>query len=102
MPGINKILSFAKILGLQVDNNHIDALMEEHSPKLTTEEFLELHCVSLQKVRKSLSEEKEEVTVKQQSSDTIREMLKASETVRTLRRITLIRQWLCALQDIEG
>ncbi|PNF23493.1 hypothetical protein B7P43_G06622 [Cryptotermes secundus] len=43
---------------------------------------LELYCVSQQEVvEESLSEEEEEVTAKKQSSGTIREMLKAWETV---------------------
>ncbi|PNF34534.1 hypothetical protein B7P43_G10746 [Cryptotermes secundus] len=82
-PVVNKIVSLAKIMGLEVDNNDIDELVEEQSQELTTEELMELHCVSQQEVvEESLSEEEEEeVTAKQQSSGAIREMLKAWETV---------------------
>ncbi|GBM92953.1 hypothetical protein AVEN_223643-1 [Araneus ventricosus] len=41
-------MSLAKIMGLELDNNNIDDLLEEHSQELTTEEFTELHCVSQQ------------------------------------------------------
>ncbi|PNF40924.1 hypothetical protein B7P43_G14973 [Cryptotermes secundus] len=81
-PVVNEIVSLAKIMGLEVDNNDIDELVEENSQELTTEELMELHCVTQQEVvEESLSEEGEEVTAKQQSSAAIREMLKAWETV---------------------
>ncbi|GBL78100.1 hypothetical protein AVEN_143394-1 [Araneus ventricosus] len=80
-PIVNEIESLAKIRGLEVDSNDIGELVEEHSQELTTEELMELHCVSQQEVmEKSLSEE-EKVTAKQQSSRTKKEMLKAWETV---------------------
>ncbi|GBO12731.1 hypothetical protein AVEN_217431-1 [Araneus ventricosus] len=44
-PVINEIVSLAKIVGL--DNNDIDDLLEEHSQELSTEEFTELHWVSI-------------------------------------------------------
>ncbi|PNF21866.1 hypothetical protein B7P43_G05279 [Cryptotermes secundus] len=79
-PVVNEIVSLAKIMGLEVNNNDIDELVEEHSQELSTEELMELHCVSQKEVvEESLSEE--EVTAKQQSSGAIREMLKAWETV---------------------
>ncbi|GBO19960.1 hypothetical protein AVEN_45192-1 [Araneus ventricosus] len=66
--------------GLELDSNYIDELVEEHNLELTTEELMELHCVSQQEVmEESLSEK--EVTAKQQSSSAIREILKAWETV---------------------
>ncbi|PNF23569.1 hypothetical protein B7P43_G05621 [Cryptotermes secundus] len=43
---VNEIVSLAKIMGLEVDNNDIDELVQEHSQELTTEELMELHCVS--------------------------------------------------------
>ncbi|GBM12628.1 hypothetical protein AVEN_89856-1 [Araneus ventricosus] len=54
-PVVDKIVSLAEIVGLEVHNNGIDELVEEHSQDLTTEELLELHCVSQQ-------EEQEEIT----------------------------------------
>ncbi|PNF32747.1 hypothetical protein B7P43_G11578 [Cryptotermes secundus] len=57
-PVVNEIVSLAKIMGLEVDNNDTDELVEEHSQELTTEELMELHCVSQQEaVEESLSEE---------------------------------------------
>ncbi|PNF38634.1 hypothetical protein B7P43_G02310 [Cryptotermes secundus] len=80
-PVVNEIVALAKTMGLEVDNNDIDELVEEHSQELTTEDLMELHCVSQQEVlEESLSEEEKEVTAKQQSSGAIREMLKAWET----------------------
>ncbi|GBM14252.1 hypothetical protein AVEN_167333-1 [Araneus ventricosus] len=69
-PIVNEIVSLVNIRGLEVDSNDIDELVEEHSQELTTEELMELHCVSQQKGM-------EEVTEKQQSCIAIGEMLKA-------------------------
>ena len=56
-------------------DNYID--VEDHRLELITKDIIELHCVSQQGVvEESLSEEQDEVTAKQQSADTIREMLK--------------------------
>ncbi|PNF21961.1 hypothetical protein B7P43_G01794 [Cryptotermes secundus] len=72
-PAVNEIMSLAKIMGLEVDNNDIDEPVEEHSQELTTKKLMELHYVSQQEVvEESLSEE-EEVTAKQESSGAIRE-----------------------------
>ncbi|GBM91802.1 hypothetical protein AVEN_194200-1 [Araneus ventricosus] len=53
---------------LEVDSNDIDELVEEHNQELTTEELMELHCVSQQEVmEESLSEEEcggKKVTIK--------------------------------------
>ncbi|GBN93842.1 hypothetical protein AVEN_217304-1 [Araneus ventricosus] len=74
-PIVNEIASLVKIRGLEVDSNDIDGLVEEHN-----QELMELHCVSQQEVmEESLPEE--EVTEQQQSSNAIKEMLKAWETV---------------------
>ncbi|GBO12098.1 hypothetical protein AVEN_136450-1, partial [Araneus ventricosus] len=72
----------AKIMGLEVENDidelkedhnqelNTEELKEDHSQELNTEELTDLHCVSQQEVvKENLSEE--EVTAKQQSSDTI-------------------------------
>ncbi|GBO12002.1 PHD finger-like domain-containing protein 5A [Araneus ventricosus] len=70
------------IKGLEVDTNDIDEPVEENNQELTTEELMELHCVSQQEsMEESLSEK---VTAKQQSSTAIREMLKAWETVASV------------------
>ena len=73
---------------LTSDVSH-NELVEEHSQELTTEELMELHCVSQQEVvEESLSEEEEEVTAKQQSSGAIREMLKAWEKLFRLTSVS--------------
>ncbi|GBM49309.1 hypothetical protein AVEN_38102-1 [Araneus ventricosus] len=84
---VNEIVSLAKIKGLEVDSNAIEEPAE----------LIELHCVSYEEVMEESLTEEEEVTAKTQSSSSIKEMLKAGET-RILRSITLIRQWLCAVQ----
>ncbi|GBN35957.1 hypothetical protein AVEN_54229-1 [Araneus ventricosus] len=86
-PIVSEIASLAKITRLEVNSNDIHLqglwkleLVEEDYQELTTEELMELHCVSQEEVmEETLSEE--EVTAKQQSSVAIREMLKALETV---------------------
>ncbi|GBO11261.1 hypothetical protein AVEN_238075-1 [Araneus ventricosus] len=35
-----------EIRGLEVDSNVVDELVEEHNQELTSEELMELHCVS--------------------------------------------------------
>ncbi|GBN93495.1 hypothetical protein AVEN_31589-1 [Araneus ventricosus] len=47
-PVVNEIVSLAKIMGLELDNNDIDKLVEEHSSELTTEEFTELLSIPQQ------------------------------------------------------
>ncbi|GBL99044.1 hypothetical protein AVEN_227548-1 [Araneus ventricosus] len=70
-----------KIMGLEVDSNHIDELVERHRQELTTEELVELHFVSqIDFVEESVLE-KEEVKAKPQSVGALRQMLKAWETV---------------------
>lgn len=49
-PVANEIVSLIKLMGLEVDNNDIDEFVEEHSQELTTEELMELHCVSQQEI----------------------------------------------------
>ncbi|GBM20010.1 hypothetical protein AVEN_77929-1 [Araneus ventricosus] len=70
-PIVNMIVSWDKIRGLEMNSNDVNELVVEHNQELTG-----LHCVSHQEVmEESLSEE--EVTAKLQSSNTIREVLKA-------------------------
>ncbi|GBM59855.1 hypothetical protein AVEN_96271-1 [Araneus ventricosus] len=64
-----------------MNSNDIDKLVEEHNQQLTTVDLMKLHYVSQQDVMEERLSEKEEVTAKQQSSSSIREMLKAWETV---------------------
>ncbi|GBM56580.1 hypothetical protein AVEN_129963-1, partial [Araneus ventricosus] len=80
-PVVNEIVSFAKIMGLELDKNNIDKLVKEHSQELTTEESTWLHWVSQQEdVEESLSEE-EKVTAQEQSSGATNEMLMSWEIV---------------------
>ncbi|GBM10285.1 hypothetical protein AVEN_50003-1 [Araneus ventricosus] len=61
----------------EMARNDIDELVEEHRQKLTTEELIELHCVSQKTVVEENLSEEEQVTANQQSSGAIREMLEA-------------------------
>ncbi|GBM08339.1 hypothetical protein AVEN_108346-1 [Araneus ventricosus] len=70
-PVVNEVVSLAKILGLEVEDN-IDELEEDHSQELTTEELMELHSVSQQEIVEESLSEKEEVTAKQLSSGAIK------------------------------
>ncbi|GBO44640.1 hypothetical protein AVEN_175132-1 [Araneus ventricosus] len=98
-PVVNEIVYLARIMGLEVGNNGIVELIEEHSQDLTTEDLKEFHCDSQQAVVGESLSEKEKVTEKRQSSGAIREMLKTWKTgASSLRSFTLIRQWLCAKQ----
>ncbi|GBO34082.1 hypothetical protein AVEN_15363-1 [Araneus ventricosus] len=76
-PIVKEILSLSKIMGLEVDSYDIDEFVEEHNQDRSTEELMELHCVSQQEVMEESLTEEEEVTAKQQPSSAIREMLKA-------------------------
>ncbi|GBM86053.1 hypothetical protein AVEN_247466-1 [Araneus ventricosus] len=61
-----------------------------HNQELTTEELMELLCVSQQEAMAESLPEEEKVTAKQHNSSGIRDTLKAWETVASI--ITLIRQ----------
>ncbi|GBM84533.1 hypothetical protein AVEN_27407-1 [Araneus ventricosus] len=71
----------AEIMELEVYTNDINELVEEHSKELTTEELMELQCVSQKEVVEESLSLKEEVKAKPQSSEAIREMLRAWKTV---------------------
>jgi hypothetical protein len=60
---VNESVSLAEIMGLEVDNNDVKELVEEHSQELTIEELTELHRVSQKEIERSLSG-MEEVTAK--------------------------------------
>ncbi|XP_022909635.2 tigger transposable element-derived protein 1-like [Onthophagus taurus] len=78
-PLVNEIVSLANTIGLEVNSNDIDELVEEHNQDLTTEELTELLRLSQQEDEKeSVSDKK---TLKEPSSDAIKEMLKAWENV---------------------
>ncbi|GBN96054.1 hypothetical protein AVEN_95293-1 [Araneus ventricosus] len=78
--------------------------MGKHNQELTIEELMELHCVSQQEVmEKSLSEEEEEVTAKQQSSSAIREMLKAWKTDSSSReQLKVGERCICNLVTLDA
>ncbi|GBM75616.1 hypothetical protein AVEN_101309-1 [Araneus ventricosus] len=80
-PIVSQILaksSLAKIRELEVDSNDIDELVEEHNQDPITEDLKEFHCVSQQEVVE------EEITAKQQCSNSIREMLKFEKRWETV------------------
>ncbi|GBN83484.1 hypothetical protein AVEN_188730-1 [Araneus ventricosus] len=76
-PIVNEIVSLAKIIGLEVDNNGIDELVEEHIQELATAYFTFflylwlIHRVSQQDVMEEILTEEEEVTTKQQFAESI-------------------------------
>ncbi|GBM32881.1 hypothetical protein AVEN_21748-1 [Araneus ventricosus] len=73
---INQIASLYKIMGMEVDNNDIYELVEEHSQEVTTEELMELHCVSQPEVvEESLSEEERPPISRDIENKTVRESL---------------------------
>ncbi|GBM01530.1 hypothetical protein AVEN_209332-1 [Araneus ventricosus] len=80
-PVVNDIVSLTKNIRLEVNKTEIDYLVKESSLELPNEVLKEFHCVSQQKVMEKSFSEKEEVAANQQSSGTIREMLKVRETV---------------------
>ncbi|GBO22366.1 hypothetical protein AVEN_32173-1, partial [Araneus ventricosus] len=71
---------FGQDQAMKVDSKDIGELVEEQNQEMTTEELMQLHCISQREViQERLSEE--EVTPKLQSSSAIRGVLKAWETV---------------------
>ncbi|KFM75313.1 hypothetical protein X975_21896, partial [Stegodyphus mimosarum] len=80
-----KNVSLGKSMGLDVDGADLDKLVEEHSEELTTDEFKELHKEQQQEVVEKLSLEEEGTEDEAFSSSKI-------EEVKTLKKITLIKQ----------
>ncbi|GBO40398.1 hypothetical protein AVEN_29638-1 [Araneus ventricosus] len=79
-PVVNEIVSLAKIMGLEVEND-VDELEEAHSKELTTEEVTEFHYVSQYEVLEESLSEEQDVTAKQQPYGAIRKMLKVWATL---------------------
>jgi hypothetical protein len=77
---VNEIVSLADIMGLEVDDNNVEELVEEHSKELSTEELTELHRVSQKETERSFSG-MEEVTAEPTPSGEIKETLKSWETI---------------------
>ncbi|GBO42968.1 hypothetical protein AVEN_46730-1 [Araneus ventricosus] len=63
-PVVNEIVYLARIMGLEVGNNGIVELIEEHSQDLTTEDLKEFHCDSQQAVVGESMQEKKKTTEK--------------------------------------
>ncbi|XP_005008025.1 tigger transposable element-derived protein 1-like [Cavia porcellus] len=81
LPVIDEIVSLGKTMGLEVNEDDIQELIEEHGKELTTEELMDLHREQQQKVmEKSSSAEEEEKNGEE--TLTIRKICKMWETVK--------------------
>lgn len=84
-PVVDEIVSLGRIMGLEVNEDDIQELVEEHGQELTTDELMDLHREQQQEIMKEMSSEEEEEenkTGKSLASNEIREMCKMWETVQ--------------------
>ncbi|KAG7163947.1 hypothetical protein Hamer_G014396 [Homarus americanus] len=54
---VHEIVSLGNSMGLEVDDNDVEELVEEHSKELSTEELLELHKEENETLKRSLTSE---------------------------------------------
>ena len=72
-------------MGLEVKEDKIQELVEEHGPELTTIKLMNLHCEQQQEVIEEISCAEEEKKVEESlTPKEIREMCKMWETVQNL------------------
>ena len=69
-------------MGLEVNEEDIQELVEEHGQELTTDELMDLHREQQQKVMEEISSAEEKKAEESLTSDEIREMCKMWETVQ--------------------
>ena len=70
-------------MGLEVNEDNIEKLVEEHGQELTTNKLMDLHCEQQQEVTEEISSAEEEIKVEESlTSNEIREMCKMWETVQ--------------------
>lgn len=82
-PVVDEIVSLGKTMGLEVDEDDIQELVEEHGQELTTDELMDLHREQHQEVVEEISsEEEDKKTEESLSSNEIREMCKMWERVQ--------------------
>ncbi|XP_013365403.1 PREDICTED: tigger transposable element-derived protein 1-like [Chinchilla lanigera] len=86
-PVVDEIMSLGKTLGLEVNEDDIQEMVEEHGQELTTEELMDLHRKQQQEVMEETSsaeEEEEERKVEESlPSNKIRKICKMWETVKS-------------------
>ncbi|XP_018410276.1 PREDICTED: tigger transposable element-derived protein 1-like [Nanorana parkeri] len=77
-PVVDEIVSLGKTMGLEVNEDDIQELVEEHGQELTTDELMHLHCEQQQEVMEEISSAEEDENKAQESltSNKIREMCK--------------------------
>nr|XP_033807654.1 tigger transposable element-derived protein 1-like [Geotrypetes seraphini] len=85
-PIVNEIVSLGTTLGLDMNEDDIQELMEERGQELTTDELMDLNLVQQQEFMKEISSEEEEEKKMEESltSNEIREMLKMWERVQNV------------------
>ncbi|KAG7174220.1 putative Tigger transposable element-derived protein 1-like 279 [Homarus americanus] len=54
---VHEIVSLGNSMGLEVDDDDVEELVEEHSKELSTEELLELHKEQNETLKRSLTSE---------------------------------------------
>ena len=85
LPVVNEIVSLWKTVGLEVNEDNIQELAEEHGQELNTEQLMDLHCKQEQEAMEEISSTEEEEEKKAEESVTsieIKEMHKMWETVQ--------------------
>jgi len=60
LPVVDEIVSLGKIMGLEVNEDNIQVLVEEHVQELNTDELMDLHREQQQEVMEEISSEEEE------------------------------------------
>lgn len=76
-------MSLGKIIGLEVNEDDIQELVEEHGQELTTKELMDLHHEQQQEVMEEISSTEEEKKVEESlTSNEIKKMCKMWETVK--------------------
>uniref|UniRef100_A0A8C5PXM0 HTH CENPB-type domain-containing protein n=1 Tax=Leptobrachium leishanense TaxID=445787 RepID=A0A8C5PXM0_9ANUR len=81
-PVVDDIVSLGKIMGLEVNEDDIQELVEEHGQELTTDDLMALHREQQQEVVEISSEEEDKKAEEYLTSNEIREMCKMWETVK--------------------
>ncbi|XP_068121604.1 tigger transposable element-derived protein 1-like [Hyperolius riggenbachi] len=82
-PVVDEIVSLGKTMGLEVNEDDIEELVEENSHELTTDELMDLHLAQQQVVMKEISsEEKAKNTKDFLTSNEIQEMFHMWESLQ--------------------
>jgi hypothetical protein len=77
LPVVNEIVSLGKTMGLEVNKDDIQELVEEHGQEFTIDKLMDLHHKQQQKVMEEISsEEEEKKTEISLTSNEIREVCK--------------------------